>query len=47
MHATEFIGGRLAQDILSAPGLYAAVVVSPTDGSEEPVGWAIAFRDGA
>jgi hypothetical protein len=44
MHASEFIGGRLARDILERPGLYVALVDYPADGGE-PGGWAVAFYD--
>ncbi len=45
MHASEFIGGGLARDILATPGDYVAIVVDATD-DEHPanVGWAVAFR---
>lgn len=46
MHASEFIGGRMADDILSTPGIYVAVVVGvlPDDADDdpEPAGWAVA-----
>jgi hypothetical protein len=51
MHNSEFIGGRLAQDILDTPGVYVAVVSYyypeyPEDGDGEVEyyveGWAIA-----
>lgn len=45
MHASELIGGRLADDILSTPGVYVAVVVNvlpeADDEYPEPAGWAI------
>lgn len=41
MHASEFIGGGMADDILSAPGLYVSLVDGTDDG--EPEGWAVAF----
>lgn len=47
MHSSEFIGGRMADDILSTPGLYVAVVVKSLDcdGDETPdAGWAVAYR---
>lgn len=31
MHPSEFIGGRMARDILSTPGYYVALVVNGTD----------------
>lgn len=45
MHNSEFIGGRLADDILSTPGVYVALVNEPSDGDEDPEGWAVARRD--
>ncbi len=46
MHASEYIGGRLADDILSTPGVYAAVVVADLDNATEDetpeAGWAVA-----
>jgi hypothetical protein len=44
MHASEYIGGHLAEDIVRRPGLYAAVTVETLDDSEEAAGWAIVFR---
>ena len=46
MHNSEFIGGRLADDILAEPGIYCAVVAdwSPEDGDEDSdtvEGWAV------
>ena len=45
MHPSEYLGGRLAQDILATPGTYVVVAVEcyPTDGDPEPepAGWAI------
>lgn len=43
MHASEFIGGRMAEHILATPGTYVAVVSEDPDGDDEPVGWAVAF----
>lgn len=52
MHNSEFIGGDLAKDIISQPGLYVAVVANHTceDHEEEcdcdtQEGWAVAFRE--
>ena len=45
MHSSEFIGGRLARDILDTPGMYVAVVVWADDPNDEPAGWAVAFRE--
>ena len=48
MHPSEFIGGRMARDILANPGLYVAL---PVDGLEdtldaepESIGWMVAFK---
>lgn len=45
MHSSEYIGGALARDILSAPGLYVSVIVmaqSDSDDIEQDfAGWAI------
>lgn len=54
MHNSEFIGGRMAEDILSTPGVYVALVCywdpeGPEDGDGEVEdyveGWAVARRD--
>lgn len=44
MHASEFIGGRMADDIATTPGIYAAVIVTDLD-SDEPSGWAVLRYD--
>lgn len=41
MHASEFIGGRMASDILADPGVYVALVDYRSDGGE-PTEWAVA-----
>lgn len=45
MHASEYLGGRLADDILEAPGVYVvtSVEVLPTDEDPEPfpAGWIV------
>ena len=43
MHNSEFIGGRMAEDILSTPGVYVALV-NGTLSDDEPEGWAVARR---
>lgn len=43
MHPSEYIGGALEEHIRETPGLYAAVSVE--DGTEEGVGWAVAYRE--
>lgn len=48
MHSSEYIGGGLARDILSTPGVYVALVAyySPEeddeDGTDTAEGWAVA-----
>lgn len=56
MHSSEFIGGRMARDILETPGDYVALVMESDCGytqghcSEdvgcdcEPAGWAVAHK---
>jgi hypothetical protein len=47
MHSSEFIGGRLEDDIRDRPGLYVAVVANytPEDGDDDTAGgWAVAFK---
>lgn len=45
MHASEYIGGRMAADIASEPGIYVAVVISDLDDDEHPSGWAVLRYD--
>lgn len=51
MHNSEFIGGRLAEDILAAPGIYCAVVAywSAGEGEDHDTieGWAIVRLKGS
>lgn len=45
MHDSEYIGGKMADDILAEPGVYVAVVVSDDDAEDEEdrdAGWAVA-----
>lgn len=43
MHASEYVGGALARDILDTPGTYAVVYVSDLDDLDAgPYGWAVA-----
>lgn len=48
MHPSEYLGGRLAEDILSTPGTYVVTVVDtpPDDDDSGPelVGWAVLRR---
>lgn len=47
MHASEYIGGIMARDILDTPGIYVAVVVTDLDDIDgEPSGWAVLRYDG-
>lgn len=45
MHSSEYLGGRIAADILETPGVYVVVVVSvlpeDDDPDPEPAGWAV------
>lgn len=49
MHNSEFIGGRMARDILKNPGLYVSIIsnYSPDDEDDELYveGWAVAYKD--
>lgn len=49
MHESEYIGGGLADHILSHPGFYVAVAVETlnADGElqDQPAGWAVAYRE--
>ena len=44
MHPSEYIGGRLAEDIIDTPGYYVATVVCDPD-SDEVTGWVVAFKE--
>lgn len=44
MHASEYVGGRMATWILEHPGIYVALVDYPLDDTE-PEGWAVAFME--
>jgi hypothetical protein len=52
MHNSEYIGGRLADDIIATPGIYAAVVAYWTnddpddDAGSDSEGWAIVTYNG-
>lgn len=41
MHPSEYLGGQLAADILSEPGVYVAIVAE-TEDDQAPAGWAVA-----
>jgi hypothetical protein len=50
MHASEFIGGRMEDDIRERPGVYVACVVEclgpnpGADENEEPAGWVVCYQ---
>jgi hypothetical protein len=50
MHVSEYIGGRMEQDILAQDGYYVALVCSvmaddpDADEDDEPAGWCVAYR---
>jgi hypothetical protein len=48
MHASEYIGGGLARDILATPGYYVALVsyvlTEEDDDSDDVAGWCVAHR---
>ena len=52
MHNSEYIGGRLASDLLASPGIYAAVLAHWTpepyrgEDYDDVEGWAIVRYDG-
>lgn len=41
MHASEYLGGRLADDILTNPGVYVVVSVEDPDDHDSPAGWTV------
>lgn len=45
MHQSEYVGGRLAEHVLSTPGFWVVVVV--TEDDDEASSWAIAHRESA
>lgn len=47
MHASEYIGGRMARDILETPGVYVACAVYMLDAPEDDdpyAGWIVARK---
>lgn len=45
MDPAEFVGGRMADDILTTPGLYVVVDVQVDDGDQAgSAGWVVAYR---
>jgi hypothetical protein len=46
MHPSEYVGGQLAEHILSEPGEYVVIAVE-CDQDSDPAGWAIAYREKA
>ena len=49
MHASEYLGGRMAEHVLSQPGTYCLAVVEviddPDDDDPEPAGWILLYID--
>lgn len=41
MHSSEYVGGRLEDDIRSTPGVYVVVIITDLDDDENPAGWAV------
>jgi hypothetical protein len=41
MHASEYMGGRLLDDILDTPGTYVIVAVEVDDDPDHPAGWTV------
>lgn len=41
MHTSEYIGGDLARDILSTPGIYTAAEVTTTGEDDQLTGWVV------
>jgi len=44
MHPSEFLGGRMAQDVLDAPGVYVLCEVIDPDDCEDLIGWVLLER---
>jgi len=45
MHPSEFLGGRMARDVLETPGVYVLCVVIDIDDSEDLIGWVLLERE--
>jgi hypothetical protein len=41
MHASEYLGGRMAEDILGEPGVYVLTAVENVDNGGAACGWAV------
>lgn len=41
MHSSEYMGGRLLDDILDTPGTYVVVAVEVEDDPDHPAGWTV------
>lgn len=41
MHASEYLGGQMARDVLAEPGIYVLCVVEDMDDPENPAGWVL------
>jgi len=46
MHPSEFLGGKMAQDVLDSPGVYVVVGVIDPDDTEDLIGWVLLERKG-
>ena len=44
MHESEYLGGRLLEDIKSNRGHYVCLVVDDMDDLDSPAGWAVLYR---
>jgi hypothetical protein len=45
MHASEFLGGGMAKEVLSTPGIYVVTTVEDPDDPDNPAGWMLLRRD--
>lgn len=41
MHPSEYIGGRLEDNIRATAGIYVAVIVTDLDDEDRPAGWVV------
>ena len=44
MHVSEFLGGRMAEDVLDTPGVYVVCAVEDLDDPDNPAGWVLLRR---
>ena len=45
MHVSEFLGGRMADDVLANPGVYVICAVEDMDDLDNPAGWVLLRRE--